>query len=67
MVSAGVPSAFIQYRSTLGVQRAMPYSSLAGSDRSGSKLLSAFSMAAIRAGVTSSCAQSCADSTISTR
>ncbi len=65
--SAGVPSSFIHQRSTRGVQRAMPYSSLAGSARSGSKSLSTFSMAAISAGVTSRWSQSCAVSTISSR
>ncbi|MFF4788449.1 hypothetical protein ACFY2M_01395 [Streptomyces sp. NPDC001276] len=63
----GCPSDRIHQRSTSGVQRAMPYSSSAGSDRPGSKSLSAFSMAAISAGVTSGRAQPRAESTISRR
>lgn len=67
IVLAVTPSDRIHQRSTRGVQRAMPYSSLAGSERSRSKSLSTFSMAAMSAGVTSSCTQSCAESTISGR
>jgi hypothetical protein len=53
-----------QTSKTLGVHMAIPYSSVAGDRLPGSKLLSARSIAAIRAGVTSGRAQPWAASTI---
>src|SRR3954466_3866340 len=67
VAAAGTPSERIHQRSTLGVQRAMPYSPLDGSERSGSKLLSTFSIAAMRTGETSRWRHSWAESTISRR